>query len=173
MEILENKAQWSAEYRDGWLAHLQKTGVVNWKLYQHPKNRSAPGAPGVRLSESRLMLISSAGAYLRGSQQVFDSRSHTGDYTMRAIPSSTPLGALAFAHGHYDHAMIEQDAQVALPLRYLEEMVAAGRLGALAPSVVSFMGYQPDSARVVDELIPEILGIAKAEEVQAALLAPI
>jgi hypothetical protein len=173
VEILENKAEWSKNYREGWLAHLQKTGAIDWKMYHHPKNRSTPGVPGIELSQSRLMLISSAGGYLFRSQPPFEEANPIGDYTIRFFPSSTPFDALAYAHGHFDHTVIEQDTQVALPLRHLEAMVAASEIGALAPSVVSFMGYQPDSARVIDELIPEILAIAQAEKMQAALLAPV
>ena len=173
MQILEDKAGWSDEFRDGWLAHWQATGAIDWKRYQHPRNSAAPGGPGIRLSESRLMLISSAGAYLRGSQPAFDAANDYGDYTLRTLPSSTPLARLAYAHGHYDPSMIKADPQVALPLRHLEALVAEGRVGELAPSVLSFMGYQPDAARVVDELVPQIVAHAQAEDAQAALLAPV
>ena len=100
------------------------------------------------------MLISSAGAYLGHDQQPFDAASPTGDYTMRAFPSDTGFQDLIYAHDHYDHAMVDRDPQVALPLDHLQEMVADGRLGSMTPSVVSFMGYQPDAARVVDALAP-------------------
>lgn len=172
MEILENKAQWSAEFRSGWLKLLRQSGEVNWSIYQHPRNSETPGVPGIQLSQSRLKLISSAGAYLRDSQDPFDDANKLGDYTLRTFPTSTEFDALAYAHGHYDHRMIERDAQVALPLRLLEELVATGEVGELAPSVISFMGYQPDSARVVDELVPQVLDIARSEQVEAALLAP-
>jgi hypothetical protein len=35
------------------------------------------------------------------------------------------------------------------------------------------MGYQPDSARVVDELVPQVLAVSEDEGVQAAILAPV
>jgi hypothetical protein len=173
MEILENKAQWSADLRDGWLKLLRQKGEVNWKIYRHPKNDETPGMPGVRLNQSRLMLISSAGAYLLEGQDPFDEADKLGDYSLRTFPSSTAFEALAYAHGHYDHQMVERDAQVALPLRLLEELEATGEIGELAPTVISFMGYQPDSARVVDEVVPQVLAIAKSEQVEAALLAPL
>jgi hypothetical protein len=59
-----------------------------------------------------------------------------------------------------------------VPLRHLEDLVTEGVIGEMAPSVMSFMGYQPDVTRVIDELIPPILEVAQAEEVQAALLVP-
>ena len=173
MEILTNKAQWVATFRDNWLAYAQEHGKANWTLYKHPRNKETPGTKGVNLSDSRLMLISSTGAYLDGQQEAFDAASLYGDYTIRTFPTTTPFSALEYAHDHYNQAMIRQDARVALPLPYLQDMVESGELGSLAPSVVSFMGYQPNSARVVDEMIPQIVAQAKAEEVDAALLAPV
>lgn len=173
MEILENKAQWEEAYRQGWLAKLQDQGVIDWSLYQHPRNETAPGVPGVDLSRSRLLFITSTGAYLKNQQRPFDAPSPTGDYTLRTFPTSSPFSSLNYAHDHFDHAMINQDPQVALPLRHLQSLVTAGKIGELAPSVISFMGYQPDAARVVDELLPPLVAAAQAQGVQAALLAPV
>jgi len=173
MEILENRDQWTKAYQQGWLANLKESGQANWQIYPLPVNKLTPHAPGVVLSESRLMLISTAGGYLGRSQGPFDAANPTGDYTARTFPSTTPLQTLAFAHDHIDHAMIERDPQVALPLRHLQQISAAGRIGTLTPSVVSFMGYQPDAARTVDELVPRVLAIAKEERADAALLAPV
>jgi D-proline reductase (dithiol) PrdB len=173
MEILENREQWSETYRQVWLANLAASGVTDWRIYPIPRNEHTPGAPGIKLGESRLMLISSAGGYQRRSQEPFDAANPLGDYAVRTFSSSTPFQDLAFAHDHYDHALIERDPQVALPLLHLQEIAAAGRVGSLAPSVVSFMGYQPDAARTVDELVPRVLAIAKEEGADAALLAPV
>ena len=178
MEILENRDQWLAGFREGWLAHYQQTGAIDWKRYQRPRNRVALEGPGVDLRTSRLMLISSAGGYLRAKlrlaqrQQPFDAANPLGDYGIRLIPSSTPLDALAFAHDHYDHAAVNQDPQVLMPLRHLEDLVAEGVIGELAPSMVSFMGYQPDATQVIDETIAATLQAAQAEGVHAAFLVP-
>ncbi len=96
-----------------------------------------------------------------------------GDYTLRPFPFATPLDEIAFAHGHYDPAMIEADPQVALPLRHLEEMAAEGIIGEIAPTVVSYMGYQPTASRVVDGVFPQVLRLAKQQAVDAALLIPV
>jgi hypothetical protein len=171
-QILENRDQWLAAFREGWLAHLQTTGEYNWKIYQRPRNSAAPAGPGIDLKNSRLMLISSAGGYLRASQPPFDAANPLGDYAIRVFPSSTPLHDLAFAHDHYDHTAVNEDPQVLIPLRHLDDLVASGAVGELSPSMVSFMGYQPDATRVLDETIPLILETAQAEQVRAALLVP-
>ena len=173
MKILEDKKIWSANYQKRWLTHLQETGEIDWNLYEHPRNKSTHGTSGVDLSQSRLMFITSSGAYIPEEQEPFDAPSPYGDYTIRCIPSITPFANLAYAHDHYDHTAINEDPQVALPLNFMQEMVDSRQLGSLASSFISFMGYQPDSARVVDEVIPQIVRVAKEDEVQAALLAPV
>lgn len=173
MAVLENKAAWQAYFRRNWLAELERRGAVNWEIYQHPRNERAPGTGGVELGKSRLLMITSAGAYLRDEQEPFDEPNLYGDYSVRTFPTDTPFSALAYAHGHYDPAMIQEDAQVGIPLRHLGAMVAAGVLGEIAPDVVSFMGYQPDSAKVVDDVVPRIVSLAREMAADAALLAPV
>jgi D-proline reductase (dithiol) PrdB len=172
VEILEQRAAWLAAFQAGWLAHYTQTGETNWKIYQRPTNSMAPSGRGIDLAQSRLLLISSAGGYLPASQPPFDADNDLGDYTIRVIPSATLLDALAYAHTHYDHTAVDADAQVLMPLRHLEALVAEGVIGALTPSLLSFMGYQPDATRVIDETLPAILQIAQAEGAQAALLVP-
>ncbi|MFZ0546845.1 MAG: glycine/sarcosine/betaine reductase selenoprotein B family protein [Candidatus Promineifilaceae bacterium] len=172
MEILENIEQWEEQYNESWLAHYLATGKPDWSQYHHPRNEAVPGVPGVRLAESRLMVISTAGAYIPGEQTPFDAPNLMGDYTLRTFPSDFDLARLAFAHEHYDHAMINEDVDVALPLSLLAEMVEAGQIGRLTPSVVSISGYHPNSAQVVREVAPKVVAIAREEGTNAALLAP-
>ncbi len=173
MKILEDLAQWKHEFERGWLAHYEETGEFDWKIYNRPKNKDAPAGPGVDLSRSRLALISSAGGYLRESQQPFNThKPDLGDYSIRLFPSTTPLEKLAFAHGSYDHTAVNKDPQVLLPLRHLEDFVNEGVIGQLAPSVISFCGWQPDVERTITEMIPAVIEVAKAEQLDAALLVP-
>lgn len=172
MEILENRSAWFNEYKTGWLKHYQETGEINWKLYKRPRNSQAPGLPGIDLSQTRLVLISTAGAYLRASQQPFDAADDLGDYTLRRIPSHTPFNEIAYAHDHYDHTAVDADPQVLLPLRHLETLVEAGVIRDIAPDVISFMGYQPESTRVIDHLFPQILDAVQAQAATGALLVP-
>jgi len=59
-----------------------------------------------------------------------------------------------------------------LPIGHLSEMVEAGEIGELAPDIISYMGYQPDVTRVVDETIPSVLGAVQAMGANAAILIP-
>ena len=172
MEILEDRAQWQATFRAGWLAHYQQTGEQNWKIYNRPKNNAAPAGKAIALSNSRLVLISTAGGYLRDSQAPFDAPNVLGDYSTRLFPIDTPFAALAYAHEHYDHTAVNADPQVLVPLGHLADLVADGVIGELATSVISFSGYQPDVTQLLDQTIPRILQVVQAEHADAALLVP-
>jgi len=172
MDVLENRDQWFATFKSGWLAHYEKTGEFDWKIYNRPTNKQSISGKGTDLQRSRLILISTAGGYLRESQKPFDAPDPYGDFTLRTFPTSTPFETIAFAHDHYDHTAVDQDPQVLLPLRHLENMVAEGLIGELAPTVISYSGYQPWVTRIVDELIPALLPLVKSEGPHAALLVP-
>jgi D-proline reductase (dithiol) PrdB len=172
VEIFENPKQWLISYRDGWLEHLEKTGQIDWSKYVRPQNGRAPSGSGVDLGKSRLMLVTSSGAYLRTDQEPFEDENPFGDFHIRTFPSDTPLSSIAFSHQHYDHIFVKQDPQVLLPLGHLRNMVREGSIGELAPSVVSFNGYLPNVLRIVKELLPHILSVAQEEEVNAILLVP-
>jgi hypothetical protein len=172
VEVLEDRAGWEATFRAAWLAHYQQTGELDFKQYNRPKNSIAPAGSAINLRQSRLVLISSAGGYVAASQEPFDAANDLGDYSVRLFSAATPFAQIAYAHDHYDHTAVNADPQVLLPLHHLAGMVTEGQIGSLAANVVSFMGYQPDVGRVLDELIPAIIAAVKAEQAQAALLVP-
>lgn len=171
MEIHENHDLWVKTFRERWLAEFQQTGSCNWNIYERPRNQIPIPGPGIDLTSSRLILISSAGGYLPDSQSPFDASNLLGDYTIRFFSPDTPYDQLAFAHEHYDHTAVNADPQVLLPLDHLREMVREGKIGALT-RVVSFMGYQPDVSRLLDETVPVILHAVQEEQANAALLVP-
>jgi D-proline reductase (dithiol) PrdB len=173
LSILENPLEWLRDFQRGWLAIYEKTGKPDWDTYTHPRNTLAPCGPGVDLVKSRLLLVSSAGGYLPDEQKPFEEQNPLGDYSIRVIPTDTPLQAIKFAHDHYNHKFVDEDPQVLLPLKHLKNLVEEGILGEIAPVFVSFSGYQPNAIRVVKELVPAIIKVAKANTVQAALLVPV
>ena len=170
--IAENLDEWRAAYRDGWLAHWQATGETDFGRYRRIVNKECPGTPGVDLSRSRLLLVSTAGGYLPAAQRPFDAANPLGDYSLRTFPIDTPFEQIAYAHEHYDHTAVDADPQVLLPLRHLREMAADGLIGDLAPQVVSYMGYQPNVAQIVADMTPAIVGLARDQQADAVLLVP-
>ena len=171
MEILENLDEWKKKYQSGFLATLNQTGRVDWQQYRPPINRHSVSGQAIQLTSSRLMLISSAGAYLHDSQATFDAGNPLGDFSIRVLPSGVELSSLAYAHEHYDHTAVDADPQVLIPLNHLRKLAMDGVLGGLT-SIVSFMGYQPDVSRVIEETFPAILQQVEAEPPDAVLLVP-
>lgn len=172
MAVFENREAWTEEFENGWLKHYQETGETNFKLYTRPRNENGIAGPAIDLSRSRLVFISSAGAYLKDIQPPFDAPNLLGDYSLRVFPVDVAFDSLAYAHDHYDHTAVNDDPQVLLPLHHLADMVAEGHIGELAPNVISYMGYQPDARLTEDETIPAVVEAAKAQNAQAALLVP-
>lgn len=171
MDIVENLDQWRTDYSH-WLAHYEKTGDLVWLHYPRAHNRTAPSGPGIDLAQSRLLLISSAGGYLRDEQEPFDAANDLGDYSLRLIPANTSFAQIEFAHDHYDHTAVNIDPQVLLPLNHLRRQVKEGLIGELVSPVISFSGYQPDIARLLTKTIPSILETAQEYQADGALLVP-
>lgn len=172
MEVLEDRASWEAEFLAVWMPHFEQTGETNWKLYNKPKNETPISGKGVSLRDARVALITSAGSYIAGEQTPYDAANLLGDYSVRLYSKNTALDALAYAHDHYDHTNVDADPQVLVPLRHLEALQDEGIIGEFAPTVISFMGYQPDVRRVLDETAPAILKALQDQHAEAALLVP-
>jgi hypothetical protein len=172
VEILENRSEWEAFFNANWLKHYQETGETDFKQYQYAKNSEGVPGKAIDINRSRLVFITTSGAYLKASQQPFDAESPLGDYTLRTFAIDTPLEALAFAHDHYNHKYVDADAQVLVPLKHLAAMVNEGKIGELAPQVISFSGYTPIVPRLIDEIVPQVIGLAKDQQADAALLVP-
>ena len=172
MEILENPLEWLREFQDGWLSEFEKTGAIDWSLYSPPRNQSAPTSRGIDLANSRVILISTAGAYYPGKHNFFSSAHPLGDYTIRQIPSSIAPEDLTLSHPDLDREWAALDPQAILPLRLLSKMVREGKIGSLAPVFISYCGFQPHAIRIVKELVPSILNAVKLYSAHAALIIP-
>ncbi|MFZ9858127.1 MAG: glycine/sarcosine/betaine reductase selenoprotein B family protein [Roseiflexaceae bacterium] len=170
--VFPTRDAWMTAYRERWLTHYQTTGAIDWKLYPSLKLDAALASVAIDVTQSNLLLITSAGGYIPSVHDAFDAANDLGDYSIRLVDTQYPPSAYHFAHDHYDHTAVDADPQVLVPVHHLLEMQDAGAIGELAPQVVSFMGYQPDLGRVVDEMIPEIVQVAHDLRVDAAFLVP-
>ena len=172
MAILDNRDKWRADFEAGWLKTYTQTGELDWQGYNLPHNTSTVFGRAVDLSTSRLAVISTGGFYIEGEQEPFDEPDMLGRYDIRLLPVSSQASGFSISHTHYDHAAANEDRQVLLPIEHLNEMVAAGEIGELAPNIISFMGYQPDVTRVIDETIPSVLNAVQQMGANAAILIP-
>lgn len=132
-----------------------------------------------RLAAGRIALLSSAGLYVQAGQEPFDAEGERrnplwGDPTWRAIPRESGPGGLGMMHLHVNNEDVLADHEIALPLRRLDELVAAGVVGESAPTHFSVMGYQEDGltgwrARTA----PEVVEVLRTEHVHGLVLAPV
>ena len=171
MDAFSQRAEWQAQY-DAWAGAIRATGTVDWKRYPTARLEAMPASPGVVLANASLLLVSSAGGYLPTTQVAFDASNVPGDYSIRPIPLATPPSEHAYAHEHYVHDARIADPQVLMPVAHLLDLQDAGGIGEVASEVVSYMGYQPDVGRIIDETIPAIVAVAQELRVQAAFLVP-
>ncbi len=173
MEIIENIDVWRNRYAE-WVKErsgISKNGDVE-DSYPLVTNRRAPFVPARRaLSMLSLALISSAGAYIDGTEP-FDVNSEGGDVGFREIPTEVEGADLQFAARGYNSAAVLEDFNVQLPLERLAEFEANRIIGQLNPVFWSFCGFIPDAGRLVEEMLPRLTERVKRYEVQAALLIP-
>lgn len=130
------------------------------------------------LHQCTIALMTSAGIYLKDSQEPFDiereRREPTwGDPTYRVIPRTVRSEDVACSHLHISHDDLLEDVDVVLPIRAFTALEAEGRIGRLADEHYSFMGYQ--DRRLVDWRNvqgPELAARLKEHAVDVLLLAP-
>lgn len=122
------------------------------------------------LKDSRLGVISSAGAYVAGQKAYH----YKDDTSIRAIPSNAPLGQIRFSHVTENYLTeARQDPQCVLPLRILEQLQEEGLIGSLAANYYSCMGGIYSQRRVREELIPSLDKAIASEEIDLLLLIPL
>ena len=121
------------------------------------------------LSECRLGVVASGGVYRHG-QVAFH---YKDDISYRRIPVETPADELRVTHFAYDLTPARTDPNAVLPLKALNELIDNGRLGALAPNALTFMGGIYSSRKVRDTLAPALVAEWKKDEVDLALLIPV
>jgi D-proline reductase (dithiol) PrdB len=170
VEIIEHLEEWRKRYSN-WQTQHPAAGDID-KSYPFVENARAPFTPLRRsLSMLNLALISSAGAYIDGTEP-FDISAPGGDFTFREIPTEIHPGDLLFSTRGYDPAFVEQDVNVELPIARLLEFESNRVIGQLNSAFWSFCGFISDAASLVDVTLPKLVERLKHYEVQAALLIP-
>lgn len=173
MELIEHLEEWRQRYANWTQSHATVSGDgALTEDYPFVENRRAPFTPARRaLPMLNLALISSAGAYINGTEP-FDADAPDGDLTFREIPAEIEREDLAFVARGYDPSAVHADSNAQVPLDRLFEFESNGIIGQLNPVVWSFCGFIPHAARLVDEMLPRLVDRLSRHEVQAALLIP-
>jgi D-proline reductase (dithiol) PrdB len=126
------------------------------------------------LSQARIALITTAGFYLP-DQKPFDQSFRHDDCSYREIPQGTPVSQIQIGQSSdaFDHAGIEADRNLTLPLDRLNELVAGCLVGSPAPRHFSIMGSIIAPAKLISESGPEIARKLQQDSVDGVLLAPV
>ena len=167
--------EWSARYQTWRAAADARLRAKDWqgayKDYPWPEPGPAPWTALSRaLSNSRIAIMCSGGLSLP-DQAPFDDESPEGDATWRSLPSR--LEAWTVHHGHYNPAAALRDHNAIFPTAALSSLADDGTIGGVAPRHVSFMGYQPNPARFLDDALPAIVDQLHADAVDAVLMVPV
>ncbi len=138
-----------------------------WRAF----DRFSPFNPmRVPLADARVAFVTTAGAHL-GDQPPFDL-GKTGDASFRAFPSNTPLEDLALTHSGYDTWLASDDKNTVVPLEHLRHAEATGKIGQMAPTIYSFMGYMANTDPLMQESGPDMARRLLDDQVDLVLLAP-
>jgi D-proline reductase (dithiol) PrdB len=153
--------------------------VLGAAIPDTPEHPEIPWAPLRKpLEDCKVALVTTAGISMKGDPP-FDMegerrRPTWGDPSWRRLRADATSDAVDVNHLHIDTRYIEADLNVALPVDRLRELVAAGRIGAVAESHYSIMGYQGNDRGELERVsAPAIAQAMVSEEVDIALLAPV
>lgn len=154
---------------------MTKRMVNTWIKLESP--REIPWAPLAQpLADCSVALISTGGIALK-SDRPFDREGEQqnpwwGDPSYRIIPQTADTEDIRVYHQHIDPSLAERDMNCLLPIARLDELVAMGKIGEVAPSHYSFMGYILEPQELLEKSIPAIVECLQAEEVDVVVLIP-
>ncbi len=152
---------------------------VSWRLFLRAYRwRRIDPVPWTRLtkplSECRLALVSSAG-FVLPEQAPFDETIRGGDSSFREISSDTDPSTLVETHRSelFDHAGLARDPNLGFPIARVRELAERGRIGAVSPFHLSFMGSITAPGRLTRDSAPKAVRRLLRELVDVALLVPV
>jgi D-proline reductase (dithiol) PrdB len=132
------------------------------------------------LEECTFGLVTTGGLYSRGVQLPFDIERERadptwGDPTYRTLPSDIQQEDVGISHLHINTADALKDVNILLPVHRFRYLVAEGRIGGLARSAFSFMGYQgfpADTSAWRDTYVPLVASELRTEGADCVFLTP-
>ncbi len=157
------------------------TGPPRWEY------KDAPFTPLKKpLAESTIAFITTSGHFVAGDDpQPFgvvemsqeEATTRINDFLqappiLSAIPHDTPPDQLRVRHGGYDIRAAQLDSNTVFPLDRLKELVADGKIGALAETTYSFCGATAQTP-LQKESAPAWAGMMQQAQVDAVILVPV
>ncbi len=160
---------------------LPRLIAMFYRMTKREPQTPIPWTPlGRPLSESTFGLVTSGGLYVRESDRSFDvererQKPTWGDPSFRVIPSDIESSAVGVSHLHFNTTDVEADFNILLPIHRFLTLVKEGRIGGIAESNYSFMGFQgfpPDTTEWEERYGPEVADAFLKEGVNCVLLTP-
>ena len=145
------------------------------ETYRWRRIRPVPWSPLPRpLAECQVAVVTSAGFVVSG-QVPFDGSVRGGDTSYRIIPADVDVRRLIDCQRSeaFDHGGMRRDANLAFPLDRLRELVMRGRIGAVGPRHLSFMGSITAPGRLIRGSAPAAARVLVEDQTDAALLVPV
>lgn len=126
------------------------------------------------LDQCKFALVTTAGLRLE-TDAPFDRSIKLGDTSFRKIPGGVDVQSLTEDHksNSFDHAGIEADKNLALPLDRFRELVEKKRIGALNNKHFSFMGSIIAPKKLIEKSAPRVAEELKKDRVDAVFLTPV
>ena len=121
------------------------------------------------ISESRLGMLSTSGAYVVGQVAYY----YKDDTSVREVPKDTGTERIHFSHITENYLVNpRKDPNCIFPIEALRAAEVSGAIGELAPTLFSCMGGIYSQRRVREELIPTVYEGFQSQEIDVVLLVP-
>ena len=160
-----------------YLPFVSRQVMQAWARREEPPADAAWTPLRRPLAACRIALLTSAGIAPRDATP-FDQQGERddpwwGDPSWRRLRRDVSEADVRVCHLHVDHGPIEEDLDVALPLRRLVELADAGVVGSVSDTHYSIMGYVLDAGELVGETAPAIAADLRANDVDLVVLVPV
>ncbi|HEV2991318.1 MAG TPA: glycine/sarcosine/betaine reductase selenoprotein B family protein [Candidatus Angelobacter sp.] len=140
--------------------------------------RSVDWLPGASLkqplSESKFALVTTAALHLP-EQPAYNSNIRGGDCSFRELPVQVDLNQLRIAHrsSEFDQTGAREDPNLVFPRDRFQELVSAGKVGALNHRHFSLMGSITTPGQLISETAPAVAELLRQDRVEAVFLLPV
>lgn len=144
------------------------------KMYKWQRIDPVPYAePVTLLRDSTVGLVVTA-CMTMADQPPFEAERPENDQSLRVVPSETDPCSLVntFPGQAFDHAGLEADANLLVPLDRLRDMKRAGEIGEIAPRTVSLCGHIVKPRMLMEETAPQIASIFAEDLADVVLVVP-
>ncbi len=140
-----------------------------WTRFKVPSRHNPLKRP---LSQCRVAIVSTSGAYIKGKDKPFDTKNKYGDDSFRIIPADADAEEIGLSHPGYNTRRSLKDIDTVFPITTLRAFYLEGFIGSISPRHISFMGYVPDPERLIWQRAPEAGRILIEDAVDLVVLVP-